>query len=385
MAITDYDILEYIESTTSSKGSFCIQIPDVTVNVQSGRVIYLDYKLTTASWGDSASTQYWGGLISVKDQDCRIIYLNGASLMKNYWNGPSTTYDTTAYNNTDRHRVTIFDSNIYFDGGNSYGKFRSSGGAVTGLSIFAQKYDNTEYSILARFYGMAQFQLIPRSCDYYLYPARRKSDNKIGIYNSINDTFYTNVGTGIFTAGPVTNFNLKNVVNLSVNNINYTKLASGGTTLWEAPPFVFVGGKAPISKSTRAYYYTGSGSTLTKSSGTLPSTSYGTQYLTNLTIPIKVLNYIGSYGMSSSSTVTVTVNNVIYVVFNDGTYKSAGSTAQSVKTSSTQSEIVVSKAEIQAHGKYTIAINIGRSGASGTVPDTSPNNSSLIVIPLMEV
>ena len=84
MAISDYDILEYIESTSSAKGSFCIQIPDVTVNVQSNKVIYIDYKLTTTSWGNSASTQYYGGLISVNGLDCRLIYINGSSSMTNY-------------------------------------------------------------------------------------------------------------------------------------------------------------------------------------------------------------------------------------------------------------------------------------------------------------
>ena len=273
---------------------------------------------------------------------------------------------------------------MFFDGGNSSGRIRSSGGSATGLSLFAQKYDNTELSIIARFYGMAQFTVYPRSCDYYLYPAKRKSDGAIGVYNSINDTFYGNIGSGTFIAGPVTNFNLKNVINLSINSVDYKKLTNGNTTLWEAPPFVFVGGSDPISTSTRSYYYTGSGSTLTKSSGTAPSTSYGTQYLTNLTMPIKVLNYVASYGISSSSTANVTVNDLIYVVFNDGTYKSAGSTSQSVKTSSTQSEIVVSRAEIEAHGKYTIAINIVRTSASGTVPDPAPNSSTLKVIPLMK-
>ena len=37
----------------------------------------------------------------------------------------------------------------------------------------------------------------------YLVPAKRKSDNAIGMCDIISNTFYANVGTGTFTAGPV--------------------------------------------------------------------------------------------------------------------------------------------------------------------------------------
>lgn len=34
-------------------------------------------------------------------------------------------------------------------------------------------------------------------------PVQRKSDNVLGLYDLVNDVFYTNDGTGTFTAGPV--------------------------------------------------------------------------------------------------------------------------------------------------------------------------------------
>ena len=33
-------------------------------------------------------------------------------------------------------------------------------------------------------------------------PAKRKSDNVLGMYDIINGTFYTNAGSGTFTGGP---------------------------------------------------------------------------------------------------------------------------------------------------------------------------------------
>ena len=43
----------------------------------------------------------------------------------------------------------------------------------------------------------------PRDEDFI--PCYRNSDGEIGLYDSINDIFYTNQGTGTFTKGPDVN------------------------------------------------------------------------------------------------------------------------------------------------------------------------------------
>ena len=40
---------------------------------------------------------------------------------------------------------------------------------------------------------------------FNLIPARRNSDNALGMYDTVSGTFFTNAGTGEFTAGPVAN------------------------------------------------------------------------------------------------------------------------------------------------------------------------------------
>ena len=35
-----------------------------------------------------------------------------------------------------------------------------------------------------------------------LIPAKRKSDNVLGMYDMVTEKFFTNAGTGTFTAGP---------------------------------------------------------------------------------------------------------------------------------------------------------------------------------------
>jgi hypothetical protein len=37
----------------------------------------------------------------------------------------------------------------------------------------------------------------------YLIPAKRNSDNVVGMYDTVSKTFFTNAGSGAFIAGPV--------------------------------------------------------------------------------------------------------------------------------------------------------------------------------------
>ena len=51
-------------------------------------------------------------------------------------------------------------------------------------------------------------------------PAQRKSDSVLGLYDLVNDVFYTNAGTGTFIAGPVAD-----------ENTNISKVVYGSDTL----------------------------------------------------------------------------------------------------------------------------------------------------------
>ena len=60
-------------------------------------------------------------------------------------------------------------------------------------------------------------------------PAKRKSDNVLGLYDLVNNAFYTNAGTGTFTAG--------HIVDVSVNPIGSGTIGietSGNNTILTA-------------------------------------------------------------------------------------------------------------------------------------------------------
>ena len=52
----------------------------------------------------------------------------------------------------------------------------------------------------ARFYDVIFTE--GREVSHHYIPARRNSDNAIGMYDTVSGTFKENAGTGTFTAGP---------------------------------------------------------------------------------------------------------------------------------------------------------------------------------------
>ena len=97
------------------------------------------------------------------------------------------------------------------------------------IHLFGRKSGNNYAYTVARIYGcqFSEETKIIRN----LIPAKRNSDNVIGMYDTVNETFYENSGTGTFTAGAVLNNIPKiNFVNNSgyVKNTDYATSVTGG-------------------------------------------------------------------------------------------------------------------------------------------------------------
>ena len=72
-----------------------------------------------------------------------------------------------------------------------------------------------------------------------LIPAKRNSDNEIGLYDKVSNTFFTNVGTGTFIAGPV------------FDTCTYTMMLGTSVCLSETKP---TGSYLPIRYNNNKYY-----------------------------------------------------------------------------------------------------------------------------------
>ena len=208
-----YRKLQYIESGPStSKGQYCIRLSE------GGRYYEVDYALSTTTWNNTGSGQFWGGLIATNDgNDSRGGYVESSSKVTWAFAGSSKTTVSSDLANTNRHTVYVKPisaagynyTRLAIDGtGTNSIKATWSGMQNSGLySLFAQKYDNSEWSIYAKLYSFTALQADnpattgTYTCHYY--PAQDKITGKVGVYCEETNTFYSNVNTNYnFTAGP---------------------------------------------------------------------------------------------------------------------------------------------------------------------------------------
>ena len=179
-----YKELEYIESTGT-------QYIDTGKNFASDVKIYMETMylspLSSYGWGRNAGSQeilwqnnmfYFGGGYSSTSQkviDTKYAYdldfTAGAMVAK--INGAVVRETTNIYNASFANRIYLFALNSY---GNNIEEYSGR--------VYGFKYVNGS------------------TLEQNLVPAKRISDNAIGMYDTVTDTFFENAGTGEFIAGP---------------------------------------------------------------------------------------------------------------------------------------------------------------------------------------
>lgn len=132
---------------------------------------------------------------------------NDTSANRNKWYiglGAVNTWVGTP--DTDRHtfKVDLTEMKGYIDGElSATGSYVQGGGFSTSLAVFAMFDGNGNaqtFDAKGKCYGVRLFNnnaLIKK-----FVPCYRKSDKVIGMYDIINETFYTNAGSGSFTCYP---------------------------------------------------------------------------------------------------------------------------------------------------------------------------------------
>ena len=73
------------------------------------------------------------------------------------------------------------------------------------MYVGCANYENSPMSASCKIWSLSISEGGTRVREYI--PVQRKSDNEIGLYDLTNNVFYTNSGTGVFIAGPVTDEN----------------------------------------------------------------------------------------------------------------------------------------------------------------------------------
>ena len=130
------------------------------------------------------------------------------------WRSDSTTYGciggtkidplgwTIALNN--HYTITIDPKVGLIVNGTTYSNFKPSSNTdgVDPIDIFGFKQNGSDVEqMIGRIYYFKIYE--DNSLHYDFVPAKRNSDNAIGLYDKISNSFFSNSGTGTFIAGPV--------------------------------------------------------------------------------------------------------------------------------------------------------------------------------------
>ena len=132
------------------------------------------------------------------------IYGTSAFLCATYDNANKYTYENI---DTNIHTIIFNDenNNTYYDGvlkGTDV-KFDLPSQSTKTINIFATGGGGDTSRIAGRIYNCKIYDksTTPKTLVRDFIPCYRNSDNEIGLYDLVNDMFYTNSGTGTFIAG----------------------------------------------------------------------------------------------------------------------------------------------------------------------------------------
>lgn len=200
----EYQQVEYIESTGTQYIDTGV-IWDGNNQKISGKVSITARTSSGGSSGGMALSPlikeggyYFGLAIRNSDQYPNGRFLNGAK----YVDFDFDAQIDTIYN-------YIIDGNMAYINGSKVATTNSASKSKTNMYEFARNTDGaTTIYQYKKLYNLTIYQNNELVRDFI--PCYRKSDNVIGLYDLVTNTFYTNQGTGIFLKGADINKNLGN-------------------------------------------------------------------------------------------------------------------------------------------------------------------------------
>ena len=201
-----YNLLEYIGSTGTQ------YIDTGYVMSSNTEKIYADYEKTDVS--DSVSIFGAEKNISGSDRSFTLIpygtststiYIGDDSSSLSLPSEANVRYRTTLEANGGNLKVSVLkvSDNTTTTNTTTYTVSNGNLTAVTNSIILFGNHTSSGYSQLStvKIYSFKLWDngVLKRN----LVPVSRKSDNVLGMYDTVNNVFYTNSGTGTFTAGSV--------------------------------------------------------------------------------------------------------------------------------------------------------------------------------------
>lgn len=187
-----YQQVEYIESTGT-------QYIDCGLVANENTNIELTYQYTTTSL-ETTGTRVFGSRGNGSVDRAFLIALNDGYWYVNHYN-TSNTLESVTWGTVDTkiHTIRNNGGEFYFDDENvitfSTGQFTTPYNVL----LLAGNSNNTIYASKSRVYSCKIYDNSTTVRNFV--PCYRKSDNVIGLYDTVNGVFYTNAGTGTFKKG----------------------------------------------------------------------------------------------------------------------------------------------------------------------------------------
>lgn len=212
----EFERLDYIESTGT-------QFLDIGYEATKNTGIFADFQFTSTTAQQRLFSSINKNASGTTTPFRFEFYINGGGHYAYAYNDDQGNWVSTYINaNTNRHKLYMNinnSKNIKIDNNPN----QNLQGVVTkisgGFTILAH-YENGVAKQFSKL-KLYSFKITENEeIAIYFIPAKRKSDNEIGLYDVINNIFYTNAGTGEFLGGAYTGDNVKE---LKYNNITVWK------------------------------------------------------------------------------------------------------------------------------------------------------------------
>ena len=191
-----YEWVEYIENTSNAYIDTGVVLRAVQLDKN---IVELDMDIL--SLPTSGKVAIFGNRYREMDVDATFIEILADGRYHTTIN--ATNYYATA--STGRHKYSVHDESLYIDNvrfGNK--NFPRHSGATIALFAIHERFANTfsTTGLKARLYG-GKVEAYDAQFDFY--PVIRLSDNKYGLWNIVNKSFYTSPNNQKFTGGKIIN------------------------------------------------------------------------------------------------------------------------------------------------------------------------------------
>ena len=199
----------YINTGIVPSGDWSVNAKFASTNTVAANTVYSTLFCARTA-GNANSFLFWPHVgSSTAEGVARIDVGSGQTISRNFIGNPQN-----AITQCERHTAAIKPSSSgkiagFYDGARVTDEYTQFGSSVCPLYLFSAytgaadgSRSNVKFSFEGWFYWLtADDGSGERRLD--LVPARRDSDNAVGLYDRVSDTFFTNQGSGSFVAGPV--------------------------------------------------------------------------------------------------------------------------------------------------------------------------------------